>query len=166
MPAAGAKRKGKPRKAAPRKPKPSKAQLVARSRPPVRRRAAADDDDTDQRAAAHRHRSTKKRPPMNVYRTYLVTWPSTQVDGFEIPGEWRLTILDDPSFRHWAYSQGLSRFTFEGIATEERIQEQSVGQVRCKEILVEARDEAIATNVASLIQTGTLLGYPDIFAAP
>jgi hypothetical protein len=107
---------------------------------------------------------------LKLFRTYLITWPSraAAIEKMGIDGEWHLATRDDPSFRHWSdATKEVSRFTSEEKVTRKRIRElSSRGNVRCKEILVQAKDEDTASNVSSLIQTGTLLGYPEIFNGP
>lgn len=105
-----------------------------------------------------------------LFRTYLVTWPSkaAQIEELGIEGEWHFTIKDDPSFRHWVNSAGdeSGRSTLFKEITNERIKKQELSQVRGKEILIESEEKETAENVASLIQIGTLLGYPNMQDAP
>ena len=103
------------------------------------------------------------------YRTYIVTSHTNAhlINEMGIDGEWRLSIKDDASFRHWSTpNDENSRVTLFGEITDERIKQYKEQYIQCKEVIIETDDESTATNVASLIQTGTLLGYPNILDAP
>ena len=104
-----------------------------------------------------------------LFRTYLITLPShaAQLDGIGIHGEWQIKTQDDPSFRHWSNldEQGGRNTLFTEMSSTE-IRKQKKRYILCKEVLIETESEDTATNVASLIQTGTLLGYPEISNGP
>lgn len=107
-------------------------------------------------------------PNAKLFRTYVVTWPSqaSQIDGVGVHGAWRFTAREDASYHHWVDKNERGRATLYGEVTETRIRLQEASDNRCQEILIEAEDEGVATNVATLLQIGTLLGYPDMTLSP
>jgi hypothetical protein len=103
-----------------------------------------------------------------LFRTYIVTFPShaVQINETGIEGEWQIKTQDDPSLRHWSWPDERGWATFFGEQDNKEIRKYRKNFIPAKEILIETGNEDAATNVASLIQTGILLGYPEISNGP
>lgn len=102
------------------------------------------------------------------FRTFLVSAPfqAEGIEGVSPGGEWSLAIADDPTQRFWWDSTGQGSLILERSPHSEELERLRGDYLPGKEVLIEAYDEAIGTNAASLIQTGLLLAYPDVTRGP
>jgi hypothetical protein len=104
-----------------------------------------------------------------LFRSYLIASPlqADEIEKLDFPLQWRIITRSDPSFRHWFNkNDDSSQFTFFQQVTDEKILQFEIDQIRGREVLIETDNESDAFNISSLIQVGTLLGYPDLMNSP
>lgn len=85
------------------------------------------------------------------------------IASISVADDWALSTHDDPSQRHWDTGTGICTlkhrdFVPQGAAFTEKY-------AACREVIVCAKDENIATNVQSLVYGGILLAYPDLLSS-
>jgi hypothetical protein len=100
-----------------------------------------------------------------LFRTFVVTNPfnTKEIETIEERGVWRLLTRDDPSYRHWGDNEGKKLdVMFTGNGTKAGISNPE-NLPACKEILIQAYDEGVANNIASLIQRGAQFSDNDPF---
>lgn len=96
---------------------------------------------------------------MITFRTFIIVDSKTAIalEQLTYPAEWRLQFLDDPSLRHWEYTDGSGFLTRMGNGDNHS----DKGMIPAKEVLILAESEAMAENIFSLMHSSSLLAYPD-----
>lgn len=108
---------------------------------------------------------------MEKFGTFIITsaGQTDDVVNLQASTEWRLSVRNDPSQRHWSDQYGRTSTILYGAVDSERLEWLRRGAqdyVPSQQIVIEATDFGTASNVNSLIHGGILLGCPDLLLSP